>query len=80
MKRVIALLGLIGLVGIYLATLITAILGEPVSNDLFKASLFCSVVVPVLMYFCLMIVKWNDQRNSIFHDEDEEEDQDQPSA
>lgn len=50
MKRILALITIIILVGLYIATLIAAIIGTPNSNNLFMGALFASVILPVLLF------------------------------
>ena len=47
-KRIIALTG--ALFCLYMSTLIFALIGSPVSTDLFKASLAATIIIPVLLY------------------------------
>ena len=48
-RQVVALLGIALLVLMYLATLITAIAGNPASDRLFFLSLFATLTIPVLI-------------------------------
>lgn len=56
-KRIVALICVVILVGIYLVTLLSAIFTSPATASLFKASLFCTVAVPVLLYGYMLIYK-----------------------
>ena len=56
-KRILALLGVILLVGLYLTTLMLAIFGNPNTMDLFMASVVATVIVPVLFFAYSMIYK-----------------------
>lgn len=49
-KRILALTGALLLVCLYISTLIFALIGSPVSADLFKASLAATIIIPVLLY------------------------------
>mgnify|MGYP005769709487 FL=1 len=49
-KRIIALTGALLLFCLYMSTLIFALIGSPVSTDLFKASLAATIIIPVLLY------------------------------
>lgn len=54
-KQVLAILGIVILLGLYVATLITAIMAKPYAHQMFIASVFCSFVIPVIIYgFILM--------------------------
>ncbi len=50
MKRILALITIVVLVGLYIVTLIAAISGTPNSNTLFMGSLIASVLLPVLLF------------------------------
>ena len=49
-KRILALVAAILLFGMYLSTLIFALIGSPHSIDLLWASIACTIVLPVLLY------------------------------
>lgn len=49
------MLGVVLLVGLYLATAISAILVTPATKDLFLASLVATVMVPILLYVLILI-------------------------
>ncbi|MDD6208890.1 MAG: hypothetical protein PUB10_10270 [Clostridiales bacterium] len=49
-QRILALLGVILLVSLYLVTLIAALTTSPSSNGFFMASLFSTVAIPVFLY------------------------------
>jgi len=49
--------GVVFLVALYVATLIFAIIQVPGSAGLFKASIYCTIVVPVFLYAISMVYK-----------------------
>lgn len=57
-KRILALLGVILLAGMYVATLISAFLATPATRDLFLASVVATVMIPILLYVLQLIYKW----------------------
>lgn len=57
LKRIFALIAVILLVSLYASTLIFAISGNPDANYLFKASIFCTVVIPVILYGYILIYR-----------------------
>ena len=57
LKRIFAVIAVILLVGLYVSTLIFALLGSPEANYLFKASIFCTVIIPVILYGYILIYK-----------------------
>ncbi len=56
-KRILAILGILVLVGIYLISLIFAFIDHPMKSSMMYASLWATVVVPVLIYAFLFIAK-----------------------
>lgn len=63
MKRFIAIIGLVILGALYAATLISAIFTTPEAPQMFKACLYATIVVPVLLYGYLLIYKVMKQRS-----------------
>lgn len=49
-KRILAVIGIVFLAGLYLATLIFALIGSDWAYNLFKLCLGFTVIVPVLLY------------------------------
>ena len=56
-KRILALVAAILLFGMYLSTLIFALIGSPHSIDLLWASIACTIVLPVLLYGYMLVFK-----------------------
>lgn len=56
-KRILALIGAILLVILYLSTLIFALMESELAGDLLKASLICTVVIPVLIYGYILVYR-----------------------
>ncbi len=56
-RQILAILGIVLLVGLYLATLILAILGKNFF-PLFMAALFASMALPILIWLYGFIYKW----------------------
>lgn len=57
-KRILALIGVILLVGCYITTLVAALIGSEATEGLFMASLFCSLGLPIVLYGYMMIIKF----------------------
>ena len=53
-KRVLALLGAILLVLLYVGTLVFALIDHPLASGLFKAAVAATILVPVILYGFLM--------------------------
>ena len=56
-KRILALIGIIVLIGIYVATFIASIFNTEFSHQLFIASLYCTFMVPLMLYAYMLIYK-----------------------
>ena len=56
-KRVVALLGVVILVGLYLITLILAFVDPTASKDWLKASIICTISIPVFFYAYLLVYR-----------------------
>ena len=71
-KRILALIAAILLFGMYLSTLIFALMGSPHSIDLLWASIACTIVLPVLLYGYMLVYK-------LTRHDDQDQDHDQAS-
>lgn len=58
LKRIFALAGAILLACLYLATLIFAFVDPTASKNWLKASLVCTVVIPVFLYAYILIYRY----------------------
>ena len=56
-KKVLAILGVVILVALYLTTLVSAIFATPATKDFFKASLLATIMIPILLYVYLLICR-----------------------
>ena len=56
-KRILALIAAVLLFGMYLSTLILALIGSPHSIDLLWASVACTIVLPVLLYGYMLVFR-----------------------
>lgn len=56
-KRVVALLGVVILVGLYLITLILAFVDPTASKDWLKAAIVCTIIIPVFFYAYLLVYR-----------------------
>ena len=57
-KRMLAFTGIILLLGLYAATLITSFIASPAANALFIASLVCTGFIPVSIYIFIWLLKF----------------------
>ena len=65
-KRILALLGASVLILMYLCTLVFALMDHPAAADLLRASIGCTILIPVLYGFLLVY-------RLLSHDQDNEE-------
>ncbi len=56
-RRIAALIGVILLVGMYLLTLVFALIGSPASRNMLMAAIVCTVVIPVLIYAMQLLAR-----------------------
>lgn len=63
LKRILAWTGIILLVGMYVITLILAIVDSSTTGVMFKASFACSFLIPVMLYAYMLVYKWTKDRN-----------------
>ncbi len=55
-KRIAAWIAIILLVGLYVTTLVLALLNSPATNHLFMASAICTILIPVLCWILIWII------------------------
>ena len=54
-KRILALIGIVSLVGIYLISLVFALIDHPMKSSMLYASLYATIVIPALIYAFFLI-------------------------
>ncbi len=57
-KRILAIGLIVILVGLYIWSFIAAFFARPEANDMFMASVFCTVFFPILIYIYMWTAKW----------------------
>lgn len=55
LKRIIAWIGIIILVSLYATTLVSACIKWKYATNLFWASIYCSVIIPIIMHIVLRL-------------------------
>jgi len=58
LRRIFALAGVILLVVMYLSTLIFSLMGGELAATWFKASILCTIIVPIYLYIFTAVYKW----------------------
>lgn len=56
-KRIAALLGAVLLIGLYVATLVLALIGSPTAQNMLMAAIVCTVLISVLFYAMMLIAR-----------------------
>ena len=59
-RRILALIGVFLILLLYGASLVFGIIGSPKALDLLLAALFCTMVIPVMIYSCSILLKNSD--------------------
>lgn len=72
-KRILAAIGAVLLIGMYASTLIFALIDHSATKGLLKASIACTIILPVLLYAYTLVYKLTrgdqkDDRNSSSED------------
>lgn len=63
-KRILAIAGIVLLVAMYASTLVFSLMEGQLAGDLFRASILCTLIVPVFIYVYMMIYKYvKDKKN-----------------
>lgn len=57
MKKLVAIIGIVLLLGIYLTTFILAITSNPGTERLFTASIYATIIIPILLYTYMWLYK-----------------------
>ena len=70
MKRIMAISCIVILVALYVITLITAIIGSPVSNEMFMAAVAANIILPVMMWVYLQTAKYFKRKGEKIREEE----------
>lgn len=62
-KQIIAIVGVVLLAGMYISSLILAIIGSPVALNLLRMSFLATIIVPILIYVILMFYKLSHKKS-----------------
>jgi len=57
MKRIVALIGVILLLSLYALTIVGALTASPNSAALFQASIYSTIVVPIMLYAYILVYR-----------------------
>lgn len=56
-KQILAIIGIVALVGLYLSTLIFALMDSPNALDCLKASVYATIIIPILIWGYTVVFK-----------------------
>lgn len=56
-RRIMAIVGIMILISLYVVTLVAAIMNKPYADKFFIASLYSSIIIPVLIYGFMVVTK-----------------------
>ena len=56
-KQIMAIAAIVLLVGIYVASLILAVIKNDIATRMLQASLICTIAIPILIYIIMMFYK-----------------------
>ena len=68
-KRVFALIGVILLLAMYASTMVFALINSPWAAKMFQISLYCTIVIPVIIYAGMLIFKNAQNRKELPFDD-----------
>lgn len=63
-KRILALIGVVLLAGMYVSTLVFALMKHENASNMLMASILCTVIIPVLLYAYTLIYRVLNRRNN----------------
>lgn len=69
LKRILALIGALLLLGMYGVTLFLGLTANPASQNMLLASIACTVIVPCLLYGMILITRVLDNRDKFKQDD-----------
>lgn len=58
LQRILAIVGIILLIGLYVSTLVFALMKSPNAQSLLTLSIYCTVAVPVFLYAFGLVTKY----------------------
>ncbi len=58
LKQIVAVVGLLLIVGMYVASFVFALTAKPGAEGMFMASIVATVIVPIVLYIFIALDKW----------------------
>lgn len=73
-KRILAIIGIVLLLGIYAVALILALIKSPATQNFLNAAFAATLIIPITLYFILMFIKLSKptiiEEEKVFADEE----------
>lgn len=63
-KQILAIIGIILLVAMYVATAIIAVVDKSAAGGWFLSSMFCTAIIPILIWLIVRYLTWRKKRNN----------------
>ena len=64
-KRILALTGAVILIALYVSSIIFALMDSPLAENLLLASLFCTIVIPAVLYGYAVALRYFKKKNNV---------------
>ncbi|MBO6148860.1 MAG: hypothetical protein J6O55_05935 [Lachnospiraceae bacterium] len=55
-KRILALLGVIILIALYISSLVLSLLKHPLAGRLFLSALLCTIIIPIFLHIVFLLL------------------------
>lgn len=68
-KKIMAILGIVFLAGLYLSTIVFALIGSERSLTLLRASIYLTITVPVFLYAMMLVYRLLSHNSQNNHNE-----------
>lgn len=68
-QRILAIIGIVLLVGLYIAALIASFFNSPTAQGFLYSALFCTFFIPIVIYLLQFFARKNSDRSDRFDDE-----------
>ncbi len=62
-KRILAFLGVVILIALYISSIIFALIDSPLAENLLLASLFCTIVIPAILYGYAVAIRYFNKKD-----------------
>jgi amino acid permease len=70
-KRIAAIIGIVLILSMYLISFLSALFASKYSHGLFLASVFSTIVIPIMIWWFLTIYKWVHKNDNTINPEED---------